>query len=130
MAYIDLFIVQQHTVDGFDGCFCSLGGLVVNETVTLGTTVLVGCNFAGQYVAESSERIVKSLNPRVSYHEKSNLAHNTCLVVNLLVKVLNEDVALPGLAEGGVSLRPHDAAAEDERLDHCTYNESLTKHDP
>ena len=34
----------------------------------------------------------------------------TYFVVNLLIKVLNENVALSGLAEGGVSLRPHNAA--------------------
>ena len=34
------------------------------------------------------------------------------LIVDLLVEVLDEDVALAGLAEGGVTLRPHDTAAE------------------
>jgi len=32
------------------------------------------------------------------------------LVVNLFIKVLDEDVALTRLAEGWVSLRPHDTA--------------------
>ena len=35
----------------------------------------------------------------------------TDLVVDLFVKVLDENVALAGLAEGGVTLGPHDAAA-------------------
>ena len=34
------------------------------------------------------------------------------LVVDLLVQVLDEDVALAGLAEGGVTLRPHDTAIQ------------------
>lgn len=32
------------------------------------------------------------------------------LVINQFIEILDEDVALSGLAEGGVSLRPHDAA--------------------
>ena len=35
---------------------------------------------------------------------------NTDLVVNALVQVLDEDVALARLAKSGVTLRPHDAA--------------------
>jgi hypothetical protein len=35
---------------------------------------------------------------------------DTDLVVNLLVKVLDEDVSLASLAESGVTLAPHDAA--------------------
>lgn len=34
------------------------------------------------------------------------------LVVDLLVQVLDEDVALSGLAESGVTLRPHDTAKQ------------------
>ena len=33
------------------------------------------------------------------------------LVVNLLVQVLDEDVALTSLTQGGITLRPHDTAA-------------------
>lgn len=32
------------------------------------------------------------------------------LVINQFIEILDEDVALSGLAEGGVSLRPHDTA--------------------
>lgn len=32
------------------------------------------------------------------------------LVVDLLVQVLDEDVALTGLAQGGITLGPHDTA--------------------
>ena len=33
------------------------------------------------------------------------------LVVDLLVQVLDEDVTLTSLAQGGITLRPHDAAS-------------------
>ena len=36
------------------------------------------------------------------------------LVVNLFVEVLDEDVALTRLAEGWVSLRPHDTARDED----------------
>ena len=34
----------------------------------------------------------------------------TYLVVNALIEILNKNIALAGLAEGRVTLRPHDAA--------------------
>lgn len=41
-----------------------------------------------------------------------------CLVVNALVEVLDEDVSLASLPQGGVALRPHDSArlTLDERV--------------
>lgn len=66
MADVDLFVVQQHSVDSLDGGISGLGGFVVDETVTLGATVLVGGNLAGQDIAEGSERIVKGLRLEVS----------------------------------------------------------------
>ena len=54
--------------------------------------MLISSNLAGQNIAEGSERVVESL------------------VVNELVQVLDEDIALSGLAEGRVTLGPHDAA--------------------
>ena len=92
MADIDLLVVQKHTIDGFDGSLGSLGGLVVDEAVALGAALLVGGDLAREDVTEGSERVVQSL------------------VVDGLVQVLDEDVALTGLAEGRVTLRPHDAA--------------------
>jgi hypothetical protein len=88
----DLLLVQKHAVDALDSSVGSLSGLVVNETVTLGVAVLVLGDLAGKNVAESSESVVKSL------------------VVNGDIEVLDEDVALTSLAEGGVTLRPHDTA--------------------
>lgn len=61
MADVDLLIVQQHSVDGLDGSLGGLSGLVVNETVALGTTVLIGSDFARQNITEGGERIVKCL---------------------------------------------------------------------
>jgi len=75
-----------------DGVIGRLGSLVVDETVTTGVSVLILSNFARKDVSEGGERIVKSL------------------VVDGCIEVLDEDVSLTGLAEGGVTLRPHDAA--------------------
>ena len=92
MADVDLLVVQQHAVDSLDGSLGGLSGLVVNETVALGPAMLVGGDLAREDVAESGESVVEGL------------------VVDSLVQVLDEDVALTGLAEGGVTLGPHDAA--------------------
>ena len=88
----DLLLVQKHAVDHLDGLVGGLGSLVVDETVALGVGVLVLGDLAAENVAEGGKGVVKSL------------------VVNGGVKVLDEDVALASLAEGGVTLRPHDAA--------------------
>ena len=100
VADVHLLVVQKHTVDGLDGGLGSLGGLVVNKAVALEPALLIGGDLAGQNVAEGGERIVQGL------------------VVDCLVQVLDENVTLTGLAEGGVPLRPHDAAgaAFDERV--------------
>lgn len=87
----DLLVVQQHAVDVLDGVLSGLVGLVVNETVSLGGTLLGG-DLAGQDVAEGREGVVKSL------------------VVDGGIQVLDEDVAGTGLAESRVTLGPHDAA--------------------
>ncbi|GKT65979.1 hypothetical protein ColTof4_03266 [Colletotrichum tofieldiae] len=89
---VDLLLVEKHAVNVLDGLGGSLIRLVVNESVALGVAVLVLGDLAAQDVAEGSEGVVQSL------------------VVNGDVEVLDEDVALAGLAEGGVTLRPHDAA--------------------
>ena len=88
----DLLLVQKHAVDHLDGLVGGLGSLVVDETVALGVGVLVLGDLAAENVAEGGKGVVKSL------------------VVNGGVEVLDEDVALASLAEGGVTLRPHDAA--------------------
>ena len=106
VSNIDLLIVQKHTVDGLDGSLGSFSSLVVNEAIALGTTLLVGSNLARKNVTESSEGIVEGL------------------VVNRFVQVLDEDVALAGLAESGVTLGPHDAATKHSDLANFTPGQS------
>ena len=94
MADVNLLVVQKHTVDGLNGSLRSFSGFIVDEAIALGPTLFVGRNLARQNVAEGNERIVKSL------------------VVDGVIEVLDEDVAQAGLAEGRVTLRPHDAAGK------------------
>lgn len=75
-----------------DGVVGSLGGLVVDETVTLGVGELILSDLAAENVTEGSKGVVESL------------------VVNGVVEVLDEHVALASLAQSGVTLGPHDAA--------------------
>jgi len=89
---VDLLLVQEHTVDVLDGRRSSLIGLVVNETIALGVSVLILSNLAAEDVAEGSKGVVESL------------------VVDGNVEVLDEDIALAVLAESGITLGPHDAA--------------------
>lgn len=42
-----LLIVQKHAVDGFDGGVGSLSCFVMDETVTLGTPLIVGGDLTG-----------------------------------------------------------------------------------
>jgi hypothetical protein len=88
----DLLLVQEHTVDALDGSVGSLCSLVVDETVSLGVAVLVLGDLAGKNVAKGGKGVVQSL------------------VVNGDIEVLDEDIALASLAEGGVTLGPHDTA--------------------
>ena len=61
MADVDLLVVEQHAVDSLDGSLGGLSGLVVNETVALGTAMLVGGDLAREDVAEGGKRVVQSL---------------------------------------------------------------------
>ena len=88
----DDLVVKKHAVDTLDGGASSLGGVVVDETVAERVALAVDADLAGEDVSERGEGVVKSL------------------VVDVLVEVLDEDVAGAVLAEGGVALRPHDAA--------------------
>lgn len=62
VADVDLLVVQKHAVDSLDGSFSGLGGLVMDETVALGSTLVIGGDLAGQNVPEGGERIVQSLS--------------------------------------------------------------------
>ena len=113
-ADVHLLVVEQHAVDSLDSSLRGLGGLVVDEAVALGAAVLIGGDLAREDVAESGERVVEGL------------------VVDSLVQVLDEDVALAGLAEGGVTLGPHDAATKHLESRHFTrdYVNVLTTRGP
>lgn len=88
----DLLVIEQHSIDMLNGILGSLGGFVVNEPVSARVAVLILGNLARQDVTEGRERVVEGL------------------VVDSGIKVLDEDITLAGLAKGGVTLRPHDAA--------------------
>jgi hypothetical protein len=88
----NLLLVQQHAVNVLDSVGGSLGGLVVDESVSARVTELILSDLAGQDVTKCSKGVVESL------------------VINSSVEVLNEDVALTSLAESRVTLGPHDAA--------------------
>lgn len=92
VADVDLLLVEQHAVDMLDGLSSSLIGLVVNETVSLGVSVLILGDLAAENVAKGSKGVVESL------------------VINSNVQVLDEHIALAGLAQSGVTLGPHDTA--------------------
>jgi len=66
----------------------------VDETITEGFTLGVGGDLARENVAEDGESIVERL------------------VVDGLSEVVDEDVTLVGLTEGGVAVRPHDTARD------------------
>ena len=102
VADVDFLVVQQHAVDRLDSGVGGSSGFVVNETVALGAAVLVGGNLAGENVTECRKGVMKGL------------------VVDGVVQVLDEDVALAGLAEGGVTLGPHDTAKMPVRV-YCAY---------
>jgi hypothetical protein len=89
---VNLLLVEKHAVNVLDGLGSSLIGLVVNETVSLGVTVLILSDLAAQDVTKGSKGVVKSL------------------VVDSDIEVLDEDVALASLAKGRVTLGPHDTA--------------------
>lgn len=110
MPDVNLLVIEKHTIHGLDGSIGCLGGLIMNKTISFGTTDLVGSDFAGQDVTECSERIVKSLiliQYSIITRNYDSILH---LVVDLFIKVLDENIALTGLAQGRVALRPHDPA--------------------
>jgi hypothetical protein len=63
---VDLLVVEQHSIDGLDSIFSGLCGFVVDETIALGSAVLIGSDFAGQDVTESREGIVERLSGSIT----------------------------------------------------------------
>lgn len=82
MPNVDLLVVQQHTIDGFDSRLCSLGAVIVNEAVTLGTSALVRRNLARKNVTKGGKSIVESLG----YKFRTNKQHrrSVCGSITLL----------------------------------------------
>ena len=64
VSNVYLLVIQQHTINGLDSGLCSLGAIIVNETVTLGTSALVRRNLARKDVTECGESVVKSLGTK------------------------------------------------------------------
>jgi len=88
----DLLLVKEHSIHGVDGQAGRLRVFKVDETETTRVSILINHDLARQDVSKVREGVMKSL------------------VINRLLQVLDEDVSLSGFAEGGVSLRPHEAA--------------------
>ena len=61
MTDLDLFDVEQHTVDGLVGSLRGFRSLVMDETVARRRAVLVSSNLAAQHIPEGSKGVVESL---------------------------------------------------------------------
>jgi len=61
----------------------------VHESIAFAVTLRIGNDFAGQNTAKVTEGVVQGL------------------IVDSLVQIFDENIALSGLAEAGVSVRPH-----------------------
>ena len=105
----DLLVIEQHAIDSLDGGFGSLASFIVDKSIATRSAILVGRDFAGKNIAERSKRVVESL---ASCMRRSNdcTDRRLDLIVNLLIQVLDKNVALSGFAESRITLRPHDTA--------------------
>jgi len=57
----DFLVVEEHAIDRLDGVLSSLGGFVVDETVTPGAALLIDGDLAGEDITKSDESIVERL---------------------------------------------------------------------
>jgi len=57
-------VIKQHAIHGTDGGLRSLGGLIMDKTISFGIAVLICGNLAREYGAEGSEGVVKSLSTK------------------------------------------------------------------
>merc|ERR1711881_168972 len=87
-----LLIVQHHAVHFRNRFLRRLFGFVVHEAVSSRLTFLISGNLARQNVSKSTEGIVQSL------------------VVNVFVKIFDEDITDTRTPQCRVSLRPHNTA--------------------
>ena len=62
VADINLLVVEQHAVDSLDGGLGSFCGLVVDETISLGSALFIGRNLAREDSSESGKGVVEGLN--------------------------------------------------------------------
>lgn len=92
VSNVDNLVSELHLVHHLDGVLGGLGRLKVDETISLGLLVGVEGDLAGENVSKDREGVVQ------------------LFVTDFVVKVLDEDVTNTRLADGGVTLRPHDAA--------------------
>jgi hypothetical protein len=111
VADVHLLVIEKHAVYSLNRVFCRLGRLIMNEAVAPGTPVFIRGNFAGQYIAKSSKSVMESLIEDMSSGEVWYCALAN-LVINLLVQIFYEYIALPSLTKGRVALRPHDPAGK------------------
>mmetsp|Transcript_44915 Transcript_44915/g.80776 ORF Transcript_44915/g.80776 Transcript_44915/m.80776 type:complete len:228 (+) Transcript_44915:973-1656(+) len=91
-AHFHGLFTNLHAIDSFDGLFARLLGFVLDESVAERVALSIRSDLAGQDVAEKAEGVIERL------------------VVDVLVQVLDVDVAGSALAQAWVSLAPHDAA--------------------
>jgi len=123
MPDVDLLVVEKHAIHGLDGGIGSFPCLIMNETVSFRPTDFISGDLAGQDVAKSRKCIMKSLVENLIHDNHYMLILRSHLVVDLFVQVFDKNVALPGLAEGGITLGPHDPATVKVRKERMTRNE-------
>jgi hypothetical protein len=65
MSDVNLSVVKEHTIDSLNSRFRRLRCIIMNETVTLGTTTFVGTDFARKDVPERRKSVMQSLGDRL-----------------------------------------------------------------
>jgi hypothetical protein len=60
-ANVDLFVVEQHTIDSLYGVIGSLRGLIVDEAITLRAALFVCSDLARQDIAKGRKGVMESL---------------------------------------------------------------------
>ena len=110
ISNINLFVVEQHSINRLDSIISSIRAFKMHEAITPGATVLVGGDFARQDITESRKCIMKSLDILIRCTYTRAKCSKANFVVDTFVQVLDENVALTSFTKSGVTLRPHDPA--------------------